>query len=329
MGKVKTKSYNKVPVVRDAGTSEATVRPMDDVCPWDAVPGPSIEHATGSTGAPHLTSSGTTLSVEGPPEDSSSSSVGLLQSVEVARASRKNSTTQLDSCSSSSDVSLAVTEVSEHLRKSCCMQHSSSVGGTTMTERSGGSGSEMIARNYSIGSAFRRVKLAEIGRPSASSYNEEPESYITKSKVLSFDRDPTMRSSAKAPVISISAIVGELGENTDESCTAMAEEEEIAEDATKTEEPDTDKSNSTNTAGKDSASPAQAETETAELLEEAQVVPVWKPDTPQSDHTAPVTQSATQQKRDNNVNEVCPWEDEENCTVDAPYVKTYATLGYL
>ncbi|KAF7281017.1 hypothetical protein GWI33_005248 [Rhynchophorus ferrugineus] len=28
-------------------------------------------------------------------------------------------------------------------------------------------------------------------------------------------------------------------------------------------------------------------------------------------------------------NDVCPWEDEENCKVDAPFVKTYATLGYL
>ncbi|CAL4089984.1 unnamed protein product, partial [Meganyctiphanes norvegica] len=27
--------------------------------------------------------------------------------------------------------------------------------------------------------------------------------------------------------------------------------------------------------------------------------------------------------------DICPWEDEENCRVDAPFVKTYATLGYL
>lgn len=134
-GKVKTKSYNKVRVVRDVGTSEAMARPIDDVCPWDAAPGPSVEHATGSTGPQHLTSSATTLSVEGQLEESSSSSnmVGLLQSVETeARAARKNST-QFDSCSSSSEVSLPVTtEVSEHLRRACCMQHSSSVGKTYM-----------------------------------------------------------------------------------------------------------------------------------------------------------------------------------------------------
>ncbi|XP_057656711.1 uncharacterized protein LOC130894131 isoform X1 [Diorhabda carinulata] len=28
-------------------------------------------------------------------------------------------------------------------------------------------------------------------------------------------------------------------------------------------------------------------------------------------------------------NDVCPWEDEETCKVDTPFVKTYATLGYL
>nr|CAD7269136.1 unnamed protein product [Timema shepardi] len=28
-------------------------------------------------------------------------------------------------------------------------------------------------------------------------------------------------------------------------------------------------------------------------------------------------------------NDVCPWEDEDGCKLDAPFVKTYATLGYL
>lgn len=27
--------------------------------------------------------------------------------------------------------------------------------------------------------------------------------------------------------------------------------------------------------------------------------------------------------------DICPWEDEENCKIDTPFVKTYATLGYL
>ncbi|XP_076384166.1 regulator of G-protein signaling 11 isoform X2 [Megalopta genalis] len=305
--------------IQDVGTSEVMARPIDDVCPWDAAPGPSIEHASGSTGPQHLTLSATTLSVEGQLDESSNSMVGLLQSVET-RAARKNST-QLDSYSSSSDVSLPITEVSEHLRKSCCMQHSTSVGGVPSTsERSGGG----------VRTNFRRVKLGEIGRPPASSYNEESEAHYTKPKVLSFERDFPMKSPGKAPVISISAIVGEITENPDDICTAFVEEEELMEGAaSRGGELEHDKSNTTDTAGKDSASPAQTETETVELLEEAQVVPVWKPDTQQNDQTAPVTQSAAQQKRDNNVNEVCPWEDEENCRVDAPYVKTYSTLGYL
>ncbi|KAK4303457.1 hypothetical protein Pmani_024528 [Petrolisthes manimaculis] len=29
------------------------------------------------------------------------------------------------------------------------------------------------------------------------------------------------------------------------------------------------------------------------------------------------------------VTDICPWEDEESCKVDTPFVKTYATLGYL
>nr|XP_031837348.1 regulator of G-protein signaling 9 isoform X3 [Nomia melanderi] len=313
---------------RDVGTSEAMARPTDDVCPWDTAPGPSTEHATGSAGPHHLTSSSTMLSVEGQLEESGSNVAGLLQSVELSRASRKNST-QLDSCSSSSDVSLAVTEVSEHLRKSCSMQHSSSICvAPTITERTG-AGSETMARNYSIGSTFRRVKLAEIGRPPAS-YNEESESHIIKTKVLSFEKDYPMRASAKAPVISISAIVGELTENPDDGCARLAEvEEKREEDDLKRKELEPDRSDTTDTAEKDSADLAQAKSETVELLEEAQVVPVWKPDTQQSDQTAPVAQSAAQRKRDNNVNEVCPWEDEENCRVDAPYVKTYSTLGYL
>jgi len=30
-----------------------------------------------------------------------------------------------------------------------------------------------------------------------------------------------------------------------------------------------------------------------------------------------------------NISDICPWEDEENCKMDQPFVKTYATLGYL
>lgn len=128
---VKIKSYNKVGVVRDAGASEtSTARPVDDVCPWDVAPGPSVEHDI-DAGAQlrHPISSGVTSSVESQAEEGNNNLISQSHSIEVAaRPSRKNSS-QFDSCSSSSDVSLAVTEaVSEHLRKSCSLQQSSSTG---------------------------------------------------------------------------------------------------------------------------------------------------------------------------------------------------------
>lgn len=198
-----------------------------------------------------------------------------------------------------------------------------------------------------MSSTSRRVKLADIGRPTALSCNypssqhsfecshvaadrpdmstigkhltEESESNVTRSKILSFERELTTRASTKPPLISINAIVGDLmgdlsaiepDEKTNDGCATMVEPE-LTETTTERGELVPDNSDSVITAEKDSAIPAQAETEIVELLEEAQVVPVWKPDdTEQNDQTAPVTQPAHQQKRDNNVNEVCPWEDE-------------------
>lgn len=116
---VKTKSYNKVPVVRDAGATEVAIRLTDDVCPWEAAPGPSTEPAD-------ATASGGTASADQTRHVWDSGGSHAV-TADVARVSRKNSA-QLDSCSSSSDVSLAIAEVSDRLRKSCSLQHSSSIG---------------------------------------------------------------------------------------------------------------------------------------------------------------------------------------------------------
>ncbi|XP_034171845.1 uncharacterized protein LOC117600471 isoform X7 [Osmia lignaria lignaria] len=338
---------------RDAGTSEAIARPMDDVCPWDAVPGPSIEHTTDFSAPQHSILSGITSPVESQLEEGRSNLHGQSQSIEFARPSRKNST-QLDSCSSSSDVSLAVAEVTEHLRKSCSLQHSASTAGTTTTERL----SAMTVRNYSIGSTSARVKLAEIGRPSTSfcnypspqhsfeyshvateradtstkSVTEVLEAQPTRSKVSLFEKESVTKGATKAPLISISAIVGDLP-----SDSSIIEPEETANDEgiveeteeEKKQEPEAEESDPVIPTEESSAISSQAEMEMKESVEEAQVVPVWEPDTQQDDQMAPTSETTPQQKRDNNVNEVCPWEDEENCRVDAPYVKTYATLGYL
>lgn len=341
---------------RDAGTSETVTRPMDDVCPWEVAPGPSIERAIDTTQLHHQTSSGVMSSVESQGEEGNNL-IAQSQSVEVVRASRKNSS-QLDSCSSSSDVSLVVAEVSDHLRKSCSLQHSSSTAGVTTTERIG------PTRNYSIGPTSGRVKLSEISRPFASSCNYPSPQHSfeyshtttdrldvsitgkgiaevseTNTRSKSLEKEQTTKSLTKAPLISISAIVGDLAsdistveaeEKTNDNHAKITKEEETEIEERKQKlEPDKGDATVAVIAEGNLAISAQVETETEESLEEAQVVPVWEPDTQQDDQIAPVTQSAPQQKRDNNVNEVCPWEDEENCRVDAPYVKTYATLGYL
>ncbi|KOC64626.1 Regulator of G-protein signaling 7 [Habropoda laboriosa] len=334
---------------RDVGTSETVARPMDDVCPWDTASGPSIEHVMDCTPQQHPMSSGVTSSVESQGEEGNNLIGQSSQSIEVVRASRKNST-QLDSCSSSSDVSLAIAEVPEHLRKSCTLQHSSSTAGATTTtaERTSG-GFSITTRNYSIGSTSGRVKLAEIGRPSASfcNYPSSPQhsfehSHVitekstetsasgkgisegvesnTRSKVSSFEREVTTKALTKAPLISISAIVGDLPsdsstvevvEKADNNCAAGVIKEEGKEVATRKRELEPDKADQAAiTSEGNSAIITQVEMQTVESLEEAQVVPVWEPDTQQDDQIASVTQPTTQQKRDNNVNEVCPWEDE-------------------
>ncbi|XP_043676696.1 uncharacterized protein LOC122633165 isoform X3 [Vespula pensylvanica] len=398
--------------IQDAGATEATVRPMDDVCPWDAIPGPSTE--TGQDAAPFGTSPWPDTTTD-PWEYGNDVTKTSIHFIDVARPSRKNSS-QLDSCSSSSDVSLAIAEVSDRLRKSCSLQHSSVT--TAMMERHGigsGSGGHTITRNYSTGSTSNRTKLSDIGRPLISSYNlpsplesfeyshaagekfeaiisqatiEEPETstmlettqQLDKVVTIEETKKTTRRSSAKAPLISISAIVGDLpsdsegvgtvtGDNVStptretkmeielledknvqerelererekgkEEKEEKREEEEKEEEEKEEEEEEEEKGQGEEPLEKDDdkiTKEVGVETQKNESIEDAQVVPVWEPDTQQEDQMAPTTTTATtstvptRDKRDNNVNEVCPWEDEENCKVDTTYVKTYATLGYL
>ncbi|XP_039313092.1 regulator of G-protein signaling 11 isoform X6 [Solenopsis invicta] len=335
--------------IQDAGATEAAVRPTDDVCPWEAVPGPSTEHGGTGDGA----SSGRTASADQARHVwDSGGHATIAHSVEGARASRKNSG-QMDSCSSSSDVSLAIADVSERLRKSCSLQHSGSIGTST-------SGPGPITRNYSTCSASGRIRLAEIGRASVSSCNypspqqsfeyshavvekveerlslekivPEEEVVVEEIAVVVRESQPSPKTSAKAPLISISAIVGDLpsdnstmenvDEDASESCTAKDAGEIATEEKTRGEDSRAD-------TGADVSPVAEEPATTEELPDQAQVVPVWEPDAQGQEDRPAAAQAVPREKRDNNVNEVCPWEDEENCRVDAPYVKTYATLGYL
>jgi len=103
-------------------------------------------------------------------------------------------------------------------------------------------------------------------------------------------------------------------EDASESCTAKDAGEIVAEEKTKGEDSRAD-------TGADVSPVAEEPAATEELPQEAQVVPVWEPDAQQEDRpttaaaaaaaaTAAATQAEPREKRDNNVNEVCPWEDE-------------------
>lgn len=429
---VKTQWYNEVPVVRDAGVPEAAARPMDDVCPWDA--------------APAVVSSGRTPSAESAPGPSSSSSSSVVvtpavheqpaAAAAVVRSSRKNSS-QLDSCSSSSDVSVAIAEVSERLRKTSSIaersshhhphhqhhhQHHHSPQQQQQPSSSSSSGGPgPIQRNYSVGSVQpTRVKLAETTRASVATCNfrspqqsfdlssialapaelassmrslhhqtsaaaeltptrsvvtvpEEIEhqhpqqttrSVLPFVKHFSFLRNALFifneffnyldfRTTAKAPLISISAIVGDLPEDlelpigpddetttgtpdTSSDCALMSEPLTQAQSMPEVDE-DTRRDVAEQPAlSEDKPEPA-ATTSAAAAIDQLPTASqaakppgtttaagsseqsVRGPDTQQDDSKKPADEAeaaaatpatASQEQRDNNVNEVCPWEDE-------------------
>lgn len=93
-----------------------------------------------------------------------------------------------------------------------------------------------------------------------------------------------------------------IEEDASESCTAKDAEELVVEERTKGEDSRAD-------TGTNVSPVAEEPATTEELPEEAQVVPVWEPDAQQEDRPA-AAQAVSREKRDNNVNEVCPWEDE-------------------
>ncbi|PSN41096.1 hypothetical protein C0J52_21836 [Blattella germanica] len=121
----------------DEGSKHAEKKPVaeipkDDVCPWDSatdVPAVSPETATQSevpkkkTGSISATAGSSSMCEDVYPWD-------MPLPLPETRPSRKNST-QMDSGSSSSDISVAITEVSERLKKSCGLQQHSPVGAPT------------------------------------------------------------------------------------------------------------------------------------------------------------------------------------------------------
>ena len=120
----------------DEGTKDSEKRPSDnakdDVCPWDSAsdlktvsPETSqTETAKRKTGSISATAGSSSMCEDVYPWDLPANQP---LSLPEPKPSRKNST-QLDSGSSSSDISVAIAEVSERLKKTCGIQQSSPVG---------------------------------------------------------------------------------------------------------------------------------------------------------------------------------------------------------
>lgn len=241
---------------------------------------------------------------------------------------RKNSS-QLDSCSSSSDVSLAVAEVTDRLRKSCSVQASSS---STIADRGGAT----ITRNYSVGSTTGRMKLSDIGRPITTSYNYYPSPQqsidVAPDSASALDAEAKelerpRKLSALAPLISISAILGDLAGDINEPDDDKPEDEESTTTSVECSCADEPETSSANEAAAQVTGNIERVTEG--VAEEADMpgkepslssgdrgedAPAWEPDQESSAETGNKQQQQQQKskkKRDNKeANEVCPWEDE-------------------
>lgn len=117
--------------------------------------------------------------------------------------------------------------------------------------------------------------------------------------------------SVMAPLISISAIVGELTGDTDRTID-NDDSEQPDEDLTLRE---IDEPQIIDLTPADSSTVSQlvATTDHPDLndTDDSQVVPVWEPDhNTDTAESEGATAQKPQEQRDNNVNEVCPWEDE-------------------
>jgi hypothetical protein len=125
---------SKVPYKCSRGTEENT---KDDVCPWDlatnmpTVSSEVLSHSEGDRKKRSSLSAATASSSvceDLYPWDTASN---LPLTLPEPRPSRKNSM-QIDSGSSSSDISVAVTEVSDRLKKSCGLEQPCSVGASAV-----------------------------------------------------------------------------------------------------------------------------------------------------------------------------------------------------
>ncbi|XP_077299876.1 uncharacterized protein LOC143920792 isoform X2 [Arctopsyche grandis] len=321
--------------------------------------------------------------------------VAVPERLEPTPRSRNNSA--IDSCSSSSDISVAIVEVSERLRRSCGLPQQSTLDGEKRAppparrlsafEPRRGPPSVPGLRDEFPHCSFDSSTVTTLSRDNDNDNNaSEPDE---EAQVKNLKKAPSLLKSFSvssaapmvAPVISVSsahddvAAAADLNEATEQSATRISVENDtpqIVEEAS--DSPSTIGMPSSNSLTPSPISPVSntstaCETSSETVVDEPDdhltplltecervvvLVTAFAPlaeseDAAEEDETdanpaidftstttalpLAVTDNTinTQQSlsKDEKDNDVCPWEDEETCKMDTPFVKTYATFGYL
>ncbi|GLV35945.1 uncharacterized protein CBL_09837 [Carabus blaptoides fortunei] len=324
-----------IAVMPGASTSE-------DVCPWEATPAPD------------------------PPTVVNAADKNL----EVR--SRKNSA-QMDSGSSSSDISLAIAEVSDRFRKSCGLAQQQTLDGDKRGQtRKLSTASCVEVRRASVSIP---TKFSDSNRPSVSSFeelsstashgesvtinpsatdnNNEDQVLVTATSPVAAGHMPSCSSSnsskvlkksqslrkacsmsgANAPTISVSSVIDDVIVDDEESVVADDDGDETLPFPLAP------------LAVPDSESPCSEWAPEIVLEEVVSSIPSLIATTADANvgdlpstadagaEQAMANPETSEENPGSNLegkpNDICPWEDEETCKVDTPFVKTYATLGYL
>ncbi|XP_060527624.1 regulator of G-protein signaling 11 isoform X2 [Cylas formicarius] len=238
---------------------------------------------------------------------------------------RKNST-HVDSESSSSDVSVGAAELTERVQR-CILT----------TQHTVDSGKKLhvdpfeTPRRASVSVPITHSSGTEGSRRKVSSFEDNSSATISAASsvfVIPSDKDNKLEDSPSgAPIISVSSVVDDVDTQPLLQVTAP-ENQEMSKPPTP--EP----------VERDEPSPIAS-------CSQEPMAPLAEPDSESPASELPpseiVATAGEEQEEDGDFNkakegkevgeaksnDVCPWEDEESCKVDTPFVKTYATLGYL
>ncbi|XP_019762255.2 regulator of G-protein signaling 11 isoform X1 [Dendroctonus ponderosae] len=262
-------------------------------------------------------------------------------------SNRKNSATHIDSESSSSDVSVGVAEIVDKIQcsSSLTQQHTLDCGkklhvDSSEAPRRASVSVPLTHSTSGMEGTRRKVSSFEDNCSSifviASEKDNKPKDNISISstKVLqkSYSVAKTPSISCVAPIISVSSV-------KDEMIITSCEQQSLNEQVTAGQHP-----TSLDITVCDSPSQSHSEPVSPPIIDKPKA-PLAEPDceSPGSElqpseviaHAdSSSSEVRTGSKHEVEVDEtkntdVCPWEDEENCRLDSPFVKKYATLGYL